>query len=207
MLKKLFIAAILLANTVTANATPISINGLVDFFSVGTVTVDEMGSITQIDYAFTNVAYLEDTVKNGKNNDFFGEMSSGDLVTVQSPLVISTIEAISVANEALEEDDELNSLELWTVGGFSFAATEIIHNETENGFTGLSMLGMLSHEGHKDTLAQYFISATDLTIDGITTKAFSATVTSPAPISEPGTLAIFGLALVGFAASRKKKSA
>jgi hypothetical protein len=203
MLRKLFTAALLLAVTATANATPMKINGFVDFFAVGGITLDETGAITQIDYFFNSVAYLEANLKTGKTNDFFTEMEAGDTVTTTSPLVIAAIEAVNLETPEGEAPIGVN---LWSVGGFSFDATEVSYNETKDGFTGLAILGTLSHEGFADTVARYFISAQSLTL-GVNNGGFSATLTSPAPISEPGTLAIFGLALVGFAASRKKKSA
>jgi len=206
MLKKLFIASLMLAVSATANATLISINGLAGFASNGDITVDEMGEITEISYDNILVFSINPTVESGKSNDFYPHMTFLQHVETETPLFTADVEAVSILNEALGEEDALNSVHLWSVGGFSFAATEITHNGTKDGVTGLVMLGMLSHEGYEDTLAQYFISAQGLSV-GVNNGAFSATVTSPAPISEPGTLAIFGLALVGFAASRKKKSA
>lgn len=194
MLKKLFIAAVLLVLTSTANATLIEsgIDGTFDLFGTAEITTDDTGQVTEI--FFNNLFTLKPN-----DDDYDGYF---DLLTIaetpNNPLVLSNI---------------INAI-VFEVAGFTFTTTSILDNSfsIESGLVSadLFLIGDMMHESFITTSSQLHFSTQGLIQDGVTTnKSFSITLTSPAPrlVPEPGTLAIFALALVGFAANRKRKSA
>jgi hypothetical protein len=207
MLKKLFAAALLLAFTATANATPMK--GIDGKFSIGgfaTTTLSEDNTITEV--AFT-LAFA-----GGASGDFLGYIPTGSDVVTLDPSDYTN--PLTITKNLV--DGTFETTFGFTVGGFTFVADEVISNTTSvnsgslvtNLDGNLHLRGTLSGNGFADTYTQLLFSTQSLNSDGTAFSGFSLSVTSPAPsvVSEPGTLAIFGLALVGFAAaSRKKKSA
>jgi hypothetical protein len=192
MLKKLFAAALLLAFTATAHATPMGINGTFDMFGTASIATDAAGEITSIDF--------DNLLTTAPNNDdylpFFNFLDVA--LTPTNPLFLNDI---------------LNKV-VFEVAGFTFTSTSIRGSSfTDVGgliSANLYLIGDVSGNGFATTSSQFHFSTQGLIKDGLTlNKGFSVTVTSPAPavVSEPGTLAIFALSLIGFAASRKKKSA
>jgi hypothetical protein len=201
MLKKLFATALLLAFTVTANATPIKsgITGQFGMTGEGTIEVNDKGEFISIFFDFLDAG-------TPKADDFSGKWKRNDAVSIESPL--------NIAN-ALDKLDNNKEVKIFELAGFEFILTGLrgnTGNKLGNVYsTNLFLLGMLSHDDYITTEAEFHFSSQGLSLNPINNKsqAFSVSVTSPAPVdvSEPGTLAIFGLALVGFAATRKKKSA
>jgi len=203
MLKKLFAAALLLAFTATANATPlIGINGEFDIAAGGHLTLNADGSVSEIEFVKLDVSFfISETITSGLDNDFHGRLTTDENMDIAAnPLILDGFVA--------------NSL-LWSVAGFDFFISDVISNQTIDNTTGITIIGTLKHEDFLDTESQYFISGQGLNVGENTGRGFSATVTSPAPpvvgpnppveVSAPGTLAVFGLALIGFAASRRQK--
>ncbi len=212
MLKKLCAAVLLLAITATANANPISplsgINGMFDISLTGDLLINNDGTIAEIDFntmevgSAPNNTFYDASTTQFLSNDFFGPLEEDDTITIGA----------GTLNTSLFVTDTL----LWSIAGYEFYISEITDNHTSNNITGLTIIGTLKKSGFDDTRSQYFISGQTLHagIDN-TSRSFSATVTSPAPpviseeppveVSAPGTLALFGLALVGFAASRRQK--
>jgi hypothetical protein len=206
MLKKLFAAAILLAFTATASAGPIQ--GLTATFGLSgsaDITIDEQGFIQSVFFEFLDTEKAPSALATSWARNAAVQTPSNPLST--DPLLIAGTEVFSLA------DQDVN----YSGGLFTFIATEFRSTSAtfaNNAFSSnFSLIGTLSHSLNRfaDTKTEFFFSSQALRYgsDGINKEAsFSVTVTSPAPalISEPTTLAIFGLALVGFAASRKKKT-
>jgi hypothetical protein len=196
MLKKLFAASLLLILSATLNATPIKtgINGAFDVLGQGPITTDENGIITSVGFNLL--------ITGATNDDDYRDywVSSQVITTLQNPLVLSL---------------SLDQL-IFSFSGFYFILREIRSNistlDLPSGLfsSNLVLIGDISHDDFITTSSQFHFSTQALVKDSTNqNKGFSITVTSPAPspISEPGTLAIFGLVLIGFAASRKKTSA
>lgn len=200
MLRSLFAAVLLLALTTTANATPIKpgINGEFEMFVGANVTLDNEGLISEILFSQILVGFsVSDTIANGQSNDFFGLVAPFSMVTLTSganPLIVNSFVAGS---------------SFWSVGGFEFFIDEITANATVGIASGIKIIGTLTHDDYKNTTSEFFISGQNLNTGVNLNKTLSASVTSPAPVavSEPGTLAILALGLMGFAARRKQKSA
>ncbi len=92
---------------------------------------------------------------------------------------------------------------LWTIGGFSFDLETV-----EVGPTGtnlpltLSGTGTLMNASYDNTLYNWAYSGNGNNINStLTFSAFSA----PTPVPEPGSLALLGLGLVGFAVTGYKR--
>jgi len=196
MLKKLFIAALLLVLTSTANATLIEvesgIDGTFDLGGFATITTADTGQITEI--VFDNLY----TANPNDDDDYSGLFSMFTFAETPNPLVLSNI---------------VNAV-VFKVAGFTFTVTSILDNSfsIDGGLVSanLFLIGDMMHESFITTSSQLHFSTQGLILGGETTnKSFSMTVTSPAPeaVPEPGALAIFALALVGFAVNRKRKSA
>lgn len=221
MLKKLFAAVLLLAITATANATLMrGINGQFDMFINANVNFNVDGSISEL--YFNNLllaATPAKTIKNSVINDFFipfeFEPFLAALTITKNPLIMANIAADVAADAAdVAAGGVATRTSLWSFLGFEFFITEVASNKTDGDTTGLTIIGTLTHDNYEDTKSEYFISGQYLDVGLTNSKGFSATVTSPAPpspppppveVSAPGTLALFGLALVGFAASRRQK--
>ncbi|MBU2895045.1 PEP-CTERM sorting domain-containing protein [Colwellia sp. D2M02] len=190
MLRNLFAAVLLLTLAATAKATPIKsgIDGSFDIFSVADITLNADGEVTLINFIFANIALVDQA------GDYAPYLTAGDAVALDT-------NPISINN--------IIGLQLWNVNGFSFIATAIGANETVGATTGLYIIGDVVHDDFITTSTEFFLSSQNLTVDGTKQSALSASITSPAPVavSEPGSLAILALGLIGFAASRKKKSA
>jgi hypothetical protein len=190
MLKKLFTAALfILATSTAANAA--FIDGTFGVSGVASTTLNASGEIVSIDFGSAPLNAVIPTLNYA--TEFGGAFSS---FTIQNPLNIATV---------------LTTSPVWSVAGFTFDATSIVENATNGSGTSLTIIGDVSHNDYDTTESQLFFSSQGLTIGGTTASTFSFTVSSPVPpafgVSEPGTLAIFGLGLMGFAVSRKKKSA
>lgn len=188
MLKKLFIASLLLVLTITANATPIKtgISGEFDIFATADITLNAAGEVTLVNFLSANVALTQ------PGDNFASYLSGGQaLILDASPVDISTI----------------IGLQLWNINGFEFTATEVRLNQTAGLYTNLSIIGEVAHDDFLTTSTEFLLSFQNLTVDGSKRSAFSGTITSPAPavVPEPGTLAMLSLGLIGFTASRKKK--
>jgi len=209
MLKKLFAAALLLAFTAMANATPlVGINGMFDISITGDLFLNHDGTIAEIDFtnmevgSAPNATFYDRNTELDLNNDFFGPVVDEAAIQIST----TTLNITSFANDSL----------LWSIAGFDFFISEITDNLTFGNTTGLTIIGTLKKVGFEDTRSEYFISAQSLVggRDNLS-RSFSGTVTSPAPpvvlpeppreVSAPGTLAVFGLALIAFAASRRQK--
>jgi hypothetical protein len=205
MLKKLFTAGLLLLVTATANATLMGINGT---FSVGSLAAE---STLSDDNLLTSIIF-HNAKAGAAEGDFASFLPSGfsegvPLVSLTSPLIIG-VDAIT--GKFITDFSFL-------VGGFTFVSEEVMSNtwsstsasQTTNLSADLHLRGTMSGNGFADTYTQLIFSTQGLTSGDTKTRSWSLTVTSPAPVlvPEPGTLAIFALGLVGFAASsRKKKS-
>ncbi len=194
MLKRLFATALLLAFTVTGNATPMKtgINGTFDVLGQGPITTDANGIITSIGFGFL--------IAGATNDDDFRQY------WVSSTLINTPVNPLVLANSI----DQV----AFSFSGFNFTIKEIRSNLSKKQASSdlydsnLVLIGDISHDDFITTSSQFHFSTQAIKKNDVTNnKAFSITVSSPAPINEPGTLAIFGLALVGFAARRKKKSA
>ncbi len=207
MLKKLFTAALMLAVSATATATPMkpSIDGMFSISGFAETVLSEENTITSVSFS---VAFA-----GGATGDFLGHIASGNDVEQLVPGDYTNPLTITY-----NEETELFSTDFaLTVGGFTFNAEEVLGNtatpttgsDTTNLDGNIHIRGTLSHDEFADTYTQLLFSTQGLSTGGSAFTSMSMTILSPAPalISEPGTLAIFGLALVGFAAGRKKKSA
>jgi len=199
MFKNLFTAALLFASSIlistSANATLMGIDGEFEMFVGGNVKIAADGSVSEIYFNSLLVGFsVSEKIKNGQDNDFYGRLLPfSPILVTTNPLVTASVVA---------------GTSLWSVAGFEFFITEIVANQTAGTATGIKIIGTLTHEDFADTKSEYFISGQNLTVGDNLNKTLSASVTSPAPkeIPEPGTLAIFALGLMGFAANRKKKS-
>jgi len=191
MLKTLFAAVLLFAFITTANATPIKtgINGTFDIMGQGPITTDANGIITSIGFGLV--------IAGATNEDDFRNY------WVSTQLINTPVNPLSLSNSI----DQV----AFSFSGFNFTVKEIKNNiskkqsNTDLYDANLVLIGNLSHNDFITTPTQFHFSTQALVKNGTTNnKGFSITVSSPAPISEPGALVIFGLALVFFAANRKK---
>ncbi|WP_085299603.1 PEP-CTERM sorting domain-containing protein [Cognaticolwellia mytili] len=189
MLKKLLTAGILLcvSLSMSANAALMGINGSFDVFGLGETTLNAAGEVTDVDFSF-NSFDLRPQIISG---DYQGYFDNNSIFSVKNPLVLSNIVGV----------------DLWTVEGFTFTGTSIRENKTTGTSTGLYIIGNVSHADFITTETQWFFSTQGLSINGTTLKSFSSTITSPAPsvVSEPGTLALFGLSFLFCGLRRNKK--
>ncbi|MBB6544457.1 PEP-CTERM sorting domain-containing protein [Thalassotalea piscium] len=190
MLKKIFTTALFLVFTAIVNATPITIiNGSFDVYGLGNTTLNANGEVVSVDFSFNN--QLNPVLATG---DYLNYFTNNSVFQVTNPLLLSNVIGV----------------DLWTVDGFTFTGTSVVQNSTSvSGSTGLYIIGDVSHNDFITTSTQWYFSTQFLTNNATTLKSFSSTVTSPAPstVSEPGTIAILALGLMGLVASRKKKSA
>ncbi len=93
---------------------------------------------------------------------------------------------------------------LWTIGGFSFDLETIVVGPTGPGVDlALSGTGTLMKAGYDNTAYNWAYSGND--IGGGTLQVFSSSAAPPTSVPEPGSLALLGLGLIGFAATSYKR--
>ncbi|MCF6336323.1 MAG: PEP-CTERM sorting domain-containing protein [Gammaproteobacteria bacterium] len=94
---------------------------------------------------------------------------------------------------------------LWTIGGFSFDLETIVVGPTGPGVDlALSGTGTLMRAGYDNTAYNWAYSGNS--IGGGTLQVFSsASAPTPTQVPEPGSLALLGLGLVGFAVTGYKR--
>jgi hypothetical protein len=188
MLKKLFTAALFILATSTANAG--FIDGEINVAGFATATVSASGAIESLSLTTATVGSVTDDYSS--------------VLAAITPFV-STFDLVN----PLDLTNSIVGLDLFTIEGFTFNGVSVDINHTIGATTSITIIGNVSHTGFDTTESQLFFSSQGLTAGTTTTgSAYSLQITSPTPtVSEPGTLAIFGLGLMGFAVSRKKKSA
>jgi len=91
---------------------------------------------------------------------------------------------------------------LWAVGGFTFDLATVTIEAQTPGFLSLSGTGTLMNAGYDDTAYEWTYSSNPL---GNTSFEFFSAASSPTPVPEPGSLALLGLGLVGFAVTGYKR--
>ncbi len=92
---------------------------------------------------------------------------------------------------------------LWTVGGFSFNLETVVIGASGPGVDlALSGTGTLMRAGYDNTAYNWAYSGND--IGGGVLQVFSS-ASAPVSVPEPGSLALLGLGLVGFAVTGYKR--
>ena len=89
---------------------------------------------------------------------------------------------------------------LWTIGGYSFAATSFSITNQNASFLNVSGVGTISKAGFDNTAGIFTYTANATGIDSFSWAASSSAV----PL--PGTLALFGLGLAGLGLTRRNKA-
>ncbi|HBY87702.1 MAG TPA: hypothetical protein DEO86_17745 [Colwellia sp.] len=192
MLKKLFTTALLFLVTTAANAN--LIHGSFDVTGTGLTTLNDAGEVTQIDFSLNDPlidSWATPLKASSATGDYRTVAVKDAIFSVQNPFIISNITGV----------------ELWKIAGFTFTGISVHDNNTSGVATGLAIIGTVSHVGYTDTETEWFFSTQHLVIGTETKASFSSSITSPVPtqVTEPGTLAIFALGLVGFGLRRKQK--
>jgi len=92
---------------------------------------------------------------------------------------------------------------LWAVGGFTFDLATVTITAQAPGFLSLAGSGTLMHVGYDNTAYDWTYSSNPL---GNTSFEFFSAASAPiSSIPEPGSLALLGLGLVGFAVTGYKR--
>ncbi|WP_022940379.1 PEP-CTERM sorting domain-containing protein [Psychromonas hadalis] len=181
VLLKLVAAATLLVASTSTFATPAleEITGKLDFFGAAEATLNNNKD------AVTSLNFIAG----------FTFLAAGDYqaLNVLTPVTFNNI--TSFAPLVLQGP-------LWAVGGFTFDLESITLNQADTTFIRLAGSGTLKGVGYADTAGTWTFSADDST--GIENGKFTF---SASAVPAPATIALLGLALVGFGAARRKKQA
>lgn len=179
LLISVFTALSLLTVSTFATALPI-ISGQLDIGGKGVFSVTAE-QVTQIDLVETPLVL-------GATGDFSSTVSVGDVVTYPDPFILGGL-----------------PLGLWSVGGFSFLleniSTNVVVNIAGTDFALVEGTGTISSAGYENTEGSWtYSSQSNGGVFGQGEFSFSST-TVPAP----ATVALLGIALVGFGITRRQR--
>lgn len=167
--------------TLSSIATAMPISGDINFTGLASYNVAG-GEVSEI--AFTNTP------------EVLSASGSFSSVAISSPVTIPNNPFI-LANLPLA---------LWSVGGFTFELKTVAFNAvTNSGFgqsASVSGYGTISKAGYDDTSGIWGFTSQSAVGD-ISNGEFSF---SAVTVPEPGTIALLGMALIGFGVARRQRS-
>jgi hypothetical protein len=182
---KLVAVVTLLSSSVVFAIPSNEIEGKIEFFGLANIS-ESGGKITAIDF----ISAMYNDINDPGNyisaevvtNDVSGDFSSivgGTVATFEDPWNVGPVAS------------------LWTVAGFTFTVTDITANSSNilGFFQGVKANGFITGNGFDQTASQFTWTSQ------IAGTSFSATT-----VPTPATIALLGLALVGFGATRRKKT-
>ena len=178
---KLVASATLLAASASSFATPM-IEGQIAFSGLALAEYNQQKTKLE-NVSFNSVSVLATT---------------GDFSSV-APGSVAQFNDIKISDSNVQAT---GGAEFWSVGDFTFTLTNIVYNKAEkNGvLNDFIANGILKANGYSDTAGMMKFSSNQF---GLPNQFIFAASAVPAP----ATVALLGLALVGFGVARRKKQA
>ena len=189
MFKKIITASLLLVASTMANATLIDppIEGGFNISGNAEVTLDATGKITSF-----GMHNIELSTVSGDFRQFIP--TSPYAVNFGSATPLSFDIATLLFDRIVD------------FGGLTFNPLRVRFNETDHkNDTTLSLVGILSADGYADTETEWRFTTQGLINNGTIVRSYSGYIEAPIKkVPEPGSMAIFCLAIAGSIISRKK---
>ena len=177
------LATLLAALTILPAAQAATVSGEINFAGTFQPTGGTgLGDATGIDFNGNGLVDSSVFVVTGATDDFGTYASFGTLGTISD----------------FTFDPFVSVDPLWSVGGFSFSLATLTIIEQSDVFISMTGGGTITGNGYEATLGSWSLSGEA----GNLTFGWSATA-----VSEPATLALMGLGLVGLGAMARRKKA
>ena len=177
---------LLAAGSNAAHAVPI--NGTINFRENGTALLTGGAGQNGYNTAVATGVNWANNVGNIQVTTFTGNITGLTAYTTTGNLSDFTFNPSTAVNP------------LWTMGGYSFAATSFSIAVQNSSFLNVSGVGTMSKAGFDNTAGTFTYTANATGLDSFSWAASSSAV----PL--PGTLALFGLGLAGLGLTRRNKA-